>query len=116
MGYIVKTSFYEGDKLHEEGSAFEHSDADYIAKCLADGNIVDGEVAVEATPPATTESESTEDATSTNPLPQNPPVVNDVPKPEPGKQPTPEEVQATIASIGSADSSQDLNGSGVQNG
>ncbi len=114
MSYIVKTSFYEGDKLHEEGSVFEHSNSEYIAKCLADGNIVDGEAVAETVAPdATIEQPTTEDANSTNPLAVNPPVVNDVPKPEPGKQPTPEEVQATIASIGLQDNSQNSNGSGV---
>ena len=41
MPYIVKTSFYEGNTLHEAGTVFEHSDSEYVAKCLEDGNIAE---------------------------------------------------------------------------
>lgn len=41
MGYIVTTSFYEGNTLHLQGAAFEHQDEDYVQKCLDDGNITD---------------------------------------------------------------------------
>lgn len=39
MSYIVKTSFYEGNTLHLHGETFEHTDSEYIQKCLNDGNI-----------------------------------------------------------------------------
>ena len=40
--YTVVRSFYEGNTLHEQDTLFEHSDSDYVAKLLADGNIVEG--------------------------------------------------------------------------
>jgi hypothetical protein len=43
MSLIVKRSFYEGDTLHTEGSVFEHSDKEYIEKCIADENVVDAD-------------------------------------------------------------------------
>lgn len=41
MKYVVTTSFYEGNTLHEAGQAFEHQDQEYVQKCLADGNIAE---------------------------------------------------------------------------
>lgn len=52
MQYIVTTSFYEGNTLHEQGSVFTHEDQTYIEKCLDDGNIAVQGASESSTPEA----------------------------------------------------------------
>lgn len=100
MGYKVTRSFYEGDTLHTEGQAFEHSDQAYIEKCLADGNIV-AEGGSESTSPLVDSSEPVPPQ-----VPEQPPVdptvapqVQEptvaVPQPQKG-QPTPEQINQDL--------------------
>lgn len=107
--YIVVTSFYEGNTLHEAGQAFEHTDKEYVAKCLTDGNIVEeGTVKstqIEEAPTPVLE----EEATSEGPLVPQPvePVASEAVSEEPQAvqpvdQPTASQIQEDIASVESS--------------
>ena len=93
MKYIATRSFYEGDTLHEEGSAFEHDDKAYIEKLLADGNIAaEGNV---NSAPSTPEPVVTADEGATAdpvPLEDASEPVSEVEAPKPVEQPTPSQI------------------------
>ncbi len=101
--YLVTRSFYEGNGLHEEGQTFEHSDQDYIEKCLADGNIAEvsegGSESTTPLPEGATVSDSPDTpqaVTPAAPVPQEPQTpVETAPQNPP--QPSPEEIAATLA-------------------
>lgn len=118
--YIVVRSFYEGNGLHEEGQAFEHTDADYIKKCLEDGNIEEVSVEAEGSSdpaPSTPAEGATADPaplapdSGSNPEDQDKPQsvqpadspVPQSPNPAP-QQPTQSEIEATLASTEGASS------------
>jgi len=114
MPHIVKRSFYEGDTLHEAGTLFEHSDAEYVAKCLEDGNIADAteEEITEFTERATAnavEVAGIQEAETARHEAMHAPVVTenptevkqeDAPLVPTAGQPTPEDIQATLSSAG----------------
>lgn len=98
MGYIVTRSFYEGDILHEQDQPFEHSNKEYVQKCLDDGNIAEGDAATNIEQPtnesggqsATTHASGTEADQSQPPL--DPPKAS--------AQPTAEQLQQDFAQSG----------------
>lgn len=120
MSYIVKTSFYEGNTLHEEGTTFDHEDKTYIEKCLADGNIAEvTEGGSESITPLETEqpgsgSELSPETPTVSPetpqapeTPEQPSVTESQPVQPVAGQPTPSEIEETLESTGltSGDSS-----------
>ena len=110
MAYIVKTSFYEGSKLHEEGTVFEHADADFVKKCIEDGNVVEGEVVAPVVEP-TPESDDTSDplAPASVNVESQPPEAPVNQSPTEGVQPTPEDIQKTLSETGLGESSVVIN-------
>lgn len=109
MSYIVKTSFYEGNTLHEEGTAFTHADPAYVEKCVADGNVVVGELVAAPAPDVVNEVvtdplvPASENVGS--PAPEAP---ESVVTPTEGVQPTAEDIQKTLSETGLGGSSENL--------
>lgn len=120
MAHIVKTSFYEGNTLHSAGEAFVHDDAEYLAKVIADGNVVDSEDEDTRDPAAEAEAArlatlQAEEAARHNPVPPSAPVSSDEdPKTLTPPAPVASQPQPGVTALTPEQLAQDFQGAGAQ--